>query len=201
MKTSVAKALFNSHSYIEYRKIVSDLLSNGLSSGNEQSEKYTNYSKLNETRMNRLDKTMTISDENIQKLQFLKRDYIWLVISEGWCADSAQILPIINKLALHSDKVDLKIVFRDENDDLMNQFLTNGAKAIPKLIIIDKETGTLLDVWGARPAGATQFMKDYKAKNGAIDDTAKADLQMWYLHDKGVSTQNEIVNLMLDLEL
>lgn len=201
MKTTVAKALFNSHPYQEYRKKISDLLLDGKSSGNDQSEQYLNYSKLNETRMNRLDKTMTITDENIQKIQLLKREYIWLVISEGWCADSAQILPIINKLALESDKIDLKIVFRDENNELMNQFLTNGARAIPKLIIIDKETGTVLDVWGARPNGATQFMKDYKEKHGAIDETAKADLQMWYLHDKGISTQNEIVNLMLDLEV
>ena len=51
MKSIVAKALFNTHSYAEYRKLVTDLLSEGKSTGNEQSESLTNYSKLNEARM------------------------------------------------------------------------------------------------------------------------------------------------------
>ena len=155
MNTVVAKALFNSHSYEEYRKTVSDLLLKGLSTGNEQSEELTNYSSLNETRMNRLDKTIKISDENILKLKSLKRDYIWLVISEGWCGDAAQILPIINKMDLETDKVELKIVFRDENDEFMNLFLTNRSKSVPKLVIIDKDNGSVVNSWGPRPMGAT----------------------------------------------
>lgn len=201
MKTAVAKALFKSHTYLEYRKIISDLLLEGLSSGSEQSEAYTNYSNLNETRMNRLDKTIKITSENISKLKALKKEYIWLVLSEGWCADSAQLLPIINKMSNESDKIELKIVFRDENDELMNQFLTNGSRSVPKLIIIDKETSNICDSWGPRPLGAVQFMKNYKEKFGLIDETAKAELQMWYLHDKGISSQNEIMEIMSNLEL
>lgn len=68
MKSIVAKALFNSHSYAEYRKIVTDLLTEGKSTGNEQSESLTNYSKLNEARMNRLEKTITISESISEKL-------------------------------------------------------------------------------------------------------------------------------------
>ena len=77
MKTAIAKALFNSHSYLEYRKLVSDLLLENKSTGNEQSEDLTNYSTLNETRMNRLDKTMKITEDNSLKLKSLERDYIW----------------------------------------------------------------------------------------------------------------------------
>ena len=200
MNTVVGKALFNSHSYEEYRKVIADLLLKGLSSGSEQSEELTAYSTLNETRLNRLDKTIKISEENSQKLKALKRNYIWLVISEGWCGDSAQILPIINKMALEADCVELKIVFRDENDEFMNLFLTNNNKSIPKLVIIDKDTGSVVNSWGPRPAGATQLILDYKKKFGAIDETAKTDLQMWYLHDKGLSTQNEILSLLTDFE-
>lgn len=200
MNTVVAKALFNSHSYEEYRKIISDLLLKGLSSGHEQSEALTGYSTLNETRLNRLDKTIKVSEENSQKLKSLKREYIWLVLSEGWCGDSAQILPIINKMDLESDKVELKIVFRDDNDELMNFFLTNNSKSIPKLVIIDKDTGSVVNSWGPRPMGATQLIKDYKKEFGVVDEKAKADLQMWYLHDKGLSTQNEIIELLTDFE-
>lgn len=199
MNTVVAKALFNSHSYMEYRKIISDLLLRGLSTGKEQSEAYTHYSNLNETRMNRLEKTMQLTEENIQRLKSLKGSYIWLVISEGWCGDSAQILPVIDKMAKESG-IELKIVFRDENEDLMGHFLTNGGRAIPKLIIINKATGSVGNSWGPRPSGATLLIKDYREKFGSIDETAKIELQKWYLNDKGISIQNEIIDLTLDLE-
>lgn len=200
MKIPVAKALFNSHSYSEYRKLVSDLLLEGKSTGNEQSEDLTHYSTLNETRMNRLDKTIKITDENNGKLKALNNEYIWLVISEGWCGDAAQLLPIINKMAVESGKIDLKIVLRDENEELMNLFLTNKNKAIPILIVVDKETGSIYGKWGPRPKSAADLIIEYKKEFGVIDETAKTNLQLWYLHDKGISTQNELINMMLDLE-
>jgi len=197
MKSIVAKALFNSHSYAEYRKLVTDLLSEGKSTGNDQSESLTHYTSLNETRMNRLEKTITISEETIVKLQDLDNHYIWLVISEGWCGDAAQILPIINKMAVASDKkVDLRIVLRDENDELMSHYLTNGGRAIPKVIVICKEAGIVRADWGPRPKGATELMANYKKEYGVIDEKIKTDLQLWYLADKGISVQKELLQIM-----
>lgn len=201
MKSTVAKALFNSHSYAEYRKLVTDLLSEGKSTGNEQSESLTNYSKLNDARMNRLEKTITISEDVISKLQHLDNHYIWLVISEGWCGDAAQILPILNKMAHESDKkIDLRIVLRDENEELMNQYLTNGGKAIPKVIVICKEAGIVRADWGPRPKGASELMAKHKREVGAIDEKIKTDLQLWYLADKGISVQQEIVEIMENIK-
>jgi len=201
MKSIVAKALFNSYSYSEYRKLVTDLLSDEKSTGNEQSESLTNYSKLNEARMNRLDKTIKISEETSSKLQKLDHPYIWLVISEGWCGDAAQILPIINKMALESDKkIDLRIVLRDENDDLMKQYLTNGGRAIPKLIVICKEAGIVRADWGPRPKGAIDLMANYKKEFGVIDDKIKTDLQLWYLADKGIAVQDELMKVMENIK-
>lgn len=200
MKEIIKTALINSCSYNGYRKIISDLLIEGKSSGAIQSEDLTHYSSLNETRMNRLDKTIKISDDIRLKLQSLKNESIWLVISEGWCGDVAQLLPIFNKMDEVSDKIEMKIVFRDENKELMNLYLTNGAKAIPKLIILDKNTLHVQANWGPRPKGAIELIQNYKEKFGAIDETAKAELQLWYLHDKGFSTQNEIADLLLAVE-
>lgn len=196
MKTSVAKALFHSHTYTNFRKIISDLLKEGKSSGHEQSEDLTHYSSLNETRMNRLDKTIKVDTEIAAQLKGLQNEYIWLVLAEGWCGDAAQLLPIMNKMALETDKIDLKVVFRDDNDDFMQHFLTKGARSIPKLVIIDKETTEVLATWGPRPKGAAELIINYKKEHGVVDATAKAELQMWYLHDKGLTTQKEIMNLM-----
>lgn len=200
MKSILKKSLSKSYTYSEYRRQITSLLQAGKSSGNEQSEALTHYSELNEVRMNRLDKTMKVSDENGQKLQNLKRNYIWLVISEGWCGDAAQILPVITKMAEQSEKIELKIVFRDENEALMNLFLTNGTKSIPKLIILDKNTLEVLADFGPRPKGANQLIADYKSLHGIIDETAKTELQLWYLHDKGISIQNEILDVLVTLE-
>ncbi|MDR7209732.1 thioredoxin family protein [Flavobacterium piscis] len=201
MKSIVAKGLFNSHSYSEYRKLVTDLLSEGKSTGNEQSESLTNYSKLNEARMNRLEKTISISEDVISKLQNLDNHYIWLVISEGWCGDAAQILPVINKMAVESNrKIDLRIVLRDENEELMNQYLTNDGKAIPKVIVICKEAGIVRADWGPRPKGASELMTSYKNEFGVIDEKIKTDLQLWYLHDKGISIQEELVQIMENIK-
>ena len=68
MKIAVAQGLLQSHSYAKYRSIVSDLLSQGMATGNESTEALMHYTELNEVRMNRLDKKMVISEENIQKL-------------------------------------------------------------------------------------------------------------------------------------
>lgn len=200
MKTTIAKALFNSHPYLEYRKLVSDLLIENKSTGHEQSQDLTHYSSLNETRMHRLDKTMKLSDEIILQLKALKGEYIWLVITEGWCGDAAQILPIVNKMAIDSGKIDLRIVLRDDNDDLMKMFLTNNSKSIPIVIIVDKNTGELVGHWGPRPKGAVELIQNYKKEFGFIDETAKTNLQMWYLQDKGLSTQKELIDLIKELD-
>jgi thiol-disulfide isomerase/thioredoxin len=201
MKTYIAQALFKSYSYPEYRKLMSDLLIEGKSTAVEQTEERTHYSELNETRMHRLDKTIKITEENATVLKNLSKSYLWLVLTESWCGDAAQILPVLNKMALESNKkIELKLALRDENEELMNHFLTNESKAIPKLIILDKTTGNLVGNWGPRPQGAIDLIENYKEKFGVIDETAKTELQLWYLHDKGLSTQNEIIRLIQNVE-
>jgi hypothetical protein len=196
MNLALIDGLKNSFSYQEYRNHVSSLVKEHKTTGNDQSEEMIHYTELNEARLHRLDKTMQVTDEVKLVLKNLTQNYIWLVISEGWCGDAAQILPILNKMAGVSSKIDLRIVLRDDNELLMNQFLTNGTRSIPKLIIINKETNELINHFGPRPFGATQLILDYKAKHGVVDETAKIELQKWYLNDKGVSTQNEIIALM-----
>ncbi|MCB0442882.1 MAG: thioredoxin family protein [Flavobacterium sp.] len=196
MHDLISQSVEKSITYSQYRALVSKLLREGKSTGNEQSDALTKYSELNEVRMNRLEKTIQITEEVSQSLQNLQSHYIWLVISEGWCGDAAQLLPIIHKMAELSDQIDFRVVLRDENEVLMNQFLTNGGKAIPKLLILDAESLTVLSDWGPRPEGAKNLILDYKTQHGIVDETAKTELQKWYLHDKGISTQNEIIALV-----
>ena len=195
MINTIKQALENSFSFADYRKKVTSLIAEGKSTGHTQSEDLLKYSELNETRMNRLEKTIEVTPETKVKLQNLDKKYIWLVLSEGWCGDAAQIVPVIHKMADATDKVELKIALRDDNDALMQHFLTNGGKAIPKLIVLDAETLDVVLDWGPRPHSAKQLILDYKATHGVVDEPAKIELQKWYLHDKGISIQNEIVEM------
>ena len=196
MKEIIQNALQNSFSYTEYRKLASDLVAQGKPTGHDHSEALAQFATLNETRMNRLEKTITI-DEDVQlKLQNISNNYIWLVLAESWCGDAAQILPVIYKMSAVSNALQLKIVLRDDNDLLMQQFLTNGGKAIPKIIILDAQTLNVVADWGPRPQGAKQLILDYKAAHGIVDEAAKIELQKWYLHDKGVAIQYEILEIM-----
>jgi hypothetical protein len=195
MKDIIKKSLENTYTYLEYKDLVKELLEQGKSTGSEQSEYITNYSILNNTRMKRLDKTIKISDETAQEIQQLAKPQTWLVLTEGWCGDAAQNLPVIHKMATLNENINLKLILRDENLELMDLFLTNGGRSIPKLIILDKNNN-VLNTWGPRPAVATKMMADYKAKNGTLDDQLKEDLQVWYNKDKGKSTQDDFVKLI-----
>ena len=195
MNSILKNSLSNSLSYQEYRNLVTTLFTNGRVTGLEQLESLLHYTKLNEARMNRLDKTMKVVDDVKLKLINLDKKYTWLVISESWCGDAAQILPILNKMSEVTDNVNLRIVLRDENSDLMNQFLTNGSKSIPIVIILEEDL-KVINTFGPRPNAAKTIVEEYKLKNGSIDETLKIELQKWYLADKGTSTQKEIVELM-----
>ncbi len=196
MNSIISNSIAKSSSYTEYRSLISKYSQEGKTTGLITSPDYVNYTKLNESRMHRLDKTIEVTQETKALLENLSNEYIWLVLAESWCGDAAQVVPVINKMAELTSKIDLRIVFRDENEELMNLFLTNGTKSIPKLIIIEKETGEVIGDFGPRPTQAKQLIIDYKAAHGVVDETAKIELQKWYLADKGVSIQNEISALI-----
>jgi thiol-disulfide isomerase/thioredoxin len=197
---NIVFALNRSYTYKEYRTLVSNLIKEGKSTGNTQSNELLHYSELNETRMNRLEKTIKITEEVVKQINQLQKKVTWLVLSEGWCGDAAQILPILYKMAESSEFIDLKIVLRDENESLMNDFLTNGGKAIPKLIILDDNENVVAD-FGPRPEPARKLIADYKEANGVVDEPIKVELQKWYLQDKGITTQKEIIQIMRNKEL
>lgn len=195
MKEIIKKSLSKAISYQEYRVLVSDLLAKGKSTGSNQSENLLNYSLLNDRRMKRLDKTTKLLEETIFAVKNAREPQTWLVITEGWCGDAAQNLPVINKIAQENKNINLKLVLRDDNLELMDKFLTNGGRSIPKLIALDKENN-VIETWGPRPTVATKMVVDYKKEHGSLDAEFKKDLQIWYNKNKGNSTQEDIVSLL-----
>lgn len=195
MKQLYEQSMTKSYTYKDYRDLVDSLILQNKSTGEIQSDEIFAYSKLNAQRMNRLDKTVVITEEVTEALKDISKKYIWLVLSEGWCGDAAQILPVMNKMAEITPFIELKIVLRDENKELMDQYLTNGGRSIPKLIIIAADTMKEISNWGPRPLGAVTLVEDLKNKFGGINEELKTALQKWYNDDKGISIQKEILEL------
>jgi thiol-disulfide isomerase/thioredoxin len=192
----ISKSIEKSMSYEDYRSLVIKLVEEKSTTGNDKSEAMVNYTMLNDRRMKRWDKTVKVSEANAEKISSYDKKVTWLVITESWCGDAAHIMPVINKVAELNGNIDYKIVLRDDNDDLMNEFLTNGGKAVPKLIMINNETNEVISAFGPRPTVATEMVKAYKAEHGKITPEFKEDLQRWYNKDKGQSLIEDLVSLL-----
>lgn len=190
----IEDSLESSYSYSEYQLLIQKLLNDGQSTTKAGDESLVKYSELNLRRMKRWDKTFKIDPklENIITDQVSKQ--IWMVISEGWCGDAAHCVPIINKITELNENIDLRMVLREENLNLMDDFLTKGSRSIPKLIIYDPITEKTRATWGPRPEGAADVFHTHKEE--ADYEVINIALQKWYNKDKGKSTAKEIVELL-----
>ena len=182
--------------YARYRKLVSELAILGKTTGPNQSEAMINYTKLSDRRMVRWEKTFNISEEIQEKLTHLDRELTFLVLTESWCGDAAASLPILQKIAESTPKIALKVVLRDESLELMDAFLTHGARSIPKVIVLDNSQQEIVGEWGPRPSLATKMVEDYKAEHGKLTDEFKQELQLWYNKDKGQNILQDILKLL-----
>lgn len=176
--------------YAQYNLLFKQLAEEGRTTGEQDQEKIE-YTKLNFSRTKRLDKTAKIGAEQAEVFKNLPTEQTWLVISEPWCGDAAQTLPFLNKISNLSDKITLKIVLRDENLELMDQFLTNGSRSIPMVIMLDEQL-EVIQPWGPRSGAATRLVTDYREEHGVIDDAFKELIQVWYNNDKGVSIVTDL---------
>ncbi len=195
----IEKSIKKAKTYFEYKTLVLDLIKEGKSTGVNQNEDLLNYTRLNDKRMKRLDKQTILSELAKEEINSIDKDFTWLVLTESWCGDAAQTLPVLNKFSEVNPNIDLKVVLRDENEELMNQFLTNGSKSIPKLIVIDNDN-KVVGSWGPRSKVATKMVMAYKEKHGKLDAAFKKDLQIWYHEDKGVNIEKDIVELLADMK-
>ncbi len=193
---SIVEGILNGISYSAYRAMVKTLAKNGETTGKDPSEALVDYTKLNDKRMDRLDKTIEIPAEAAEKIKAFNKNVTWLILTESWCGDAAQTLPVIHKVAELNTNIDVRLVFRDENDALMNQFLTRGTRSIPKLIMIANETATVLRTWGPRPSKAKKMVNEFKRMHGKLTPEFKQELQLWYNRDKGKNTLKDLLKLL-----
>ncbi|QQS42513.1 MAG: thioredoxin family protein [Acidobacteriota bacterium] len=189
--------LERSMSFGEYSDLIDRLVEDGKTSGPIQTEKLAAYTLLNRQRMRRLSKTIVVPDSVKDAAQMADRKRIWLVITEAWCGDAAQAIPAIEAVARLAPNVTTRYILRDEDTGLIDRFLTNGGRSIPKVICLDAETLGILGTWGPRPSAAQEYFAEMKAE-GIEKPKAMEQLQRWYNSDRASSILSEFETFLLN---
>lgn len=183
--------------FVAYKNLLDTLMSAGKTTGGDQSEAMVAYAKLNLQRMKRVAKT-TVLNDYFSRLPENFEAQKWLILTEGWCGDAAQITPVLEKIAKNSaGKIEIRYLLRDENLTLMDHFLTNGGRAIPKLIVLNDAFEVMAN-WGPRPPAAQALVNAAKTEGLAYEDWSER-LHKWYSDDKTVDIQSDIELLLKNL--
>ena len=191
-----ADQLRHAYSYASYRQMLSGLMAQNRTTGANQSDQLLQYARLNLQRMERLDKTIALLPEIQPALSRLEQGYEWLILTEGWCGDAAQVVPVLEAVAQASQgQISTRYVLRDENLDLMDRYLTDGGRSIPKLIVLRTDTLTEVATWGPRPAPAQALFTRLKQEQVPYPEFV-TQLHGWYAKDKTRSTQQELLALL-----
>lgn len=188
------------YSYQEFVDLTERLLAEGKTTGDNHSEDYVGYTRINQQRTHRIYKTTEIWPELREALASLQGRYSWIILVEAWCGDVSQNLPVIAKAVEGNPGIDLKLILRDENLDIMDRYLTDGGRSVPKLIVRDAVTGEVVASWGPRPEPAQAMIRAYKAmaEKPPYMEFVKT-VQAWYNHDHTQTLQSELLTLVKGL--
>ncbi|WP_421775089.1 thioredoxin family protein [Gracilimonas sp.] len=186
----------NAYSFEEYTNMVQQLFDEGRTTNEDNRPNMLEYTKLNIHRTSKWNKRAKISDELQKGLKDFPNQMIWLVITEGWCGDAAQSLPFIYKMVELSGNIELKLILRDQYPEVMDEFLTNGSRSIPKLIALDHETLDVLGTWGPRPKEIQEVYMGERANPDIENKIATKNLHLWYARNKGNAMQEEFLPLL-----
>lgn len=182
-------------SYSVYLQLTEKLVAEGKTSGPNQSEAYVHYTKLNLQRMKRLNKTVDIPQSLQELLSQKANNWTWITLTEPWCGDAAQCVPVIEKLGTSSKAINTVYLLRDEHPTVMDAYLTNGGRSIPKLICLDAN-GKEVFTWGPRPAVIQEVMNELKASGISDIPTIVEAIQKAYNADQQAGIYAEFEALL-----
>ncbi len=201
LKSLIKESLANAISYSDYSELIQQLVEAEKTTGPKQNEDLVYYTKLNAQRARRLNKTTKLPENVATLVNTFDQPMTWLVLTESWCGDAAQILPLLQKMVESNSNIDLRLALRDENDALMSQFLTRGGRSIPKLIILNEDLD-VMGTWGPRPVDAQTLYDNWRNDpNKPPYKEFQVEMQKWYLKDAGQSTFAEVSKVLEDAQL
>lgn len=192
-KEVLAKAL----SHDEYFELAKNIIDRAEKQKPYDNEAYLNYTISNIQRAEKIIRNFQLDKKLYNNLSDGIQDWTWVLLTEPWCGDSSFIEPVLYAMSIAAaGEIDFKILLRDENQEIMNQFLTNGGMAIPMLVCLDKELN-VLGTFGPRPTALQEQFSEWQ-KDGMVavlEDKIKLTYR-WYHKDKNESIQKEFIRLV-----
>jgi len=186
-----------SFDYRSYRELIDALLLENKTTGSNHSESYLEYTRMNVRRMNRWDKITKLSPEIVKKIKEISEPQQWLVITEAWCGDAAQTIPYMVKLASENPLINISFILRDQYPEIMDAYLTEGARSIPKLIALDEDLSQEVFTWGPRPEFLQQRLRAFKQDpKGISGKEFSKGTHLWYAKDKNRSLERELFEII-----
>lgn len=184
-------------SYSEFVEFTEKLVEEKRTTGANQSEAYLDYTRMCLQRMNRWNKTAKVSAKMVSLIESIREPQIWLLITEAWCGDGAQSIPYLAKLAELNSKIKLRIIMRDEYPEIMDAYLTNGARSIPKLIAFTGDLKVELFTWGPKPLYLMNRHKEYKHDSKGLSYAGfLEEIHLWYAKNKNHDLESELFPLI-----
>ncbi|MFH0733598.1 MAG: thioredoxin family protein [bacterium] len=185
----------NGLTYPKFVNQIEQKINNTITDSLNDEEKHLfEYTKLNYQRMTRINKTYKINNTLCSLLTKISIPQVWMVITEDWCGDSAQNFPYIYKFSECNPLITFTVLQRDNNLEVMDLFLTNGTRSIPKLVVFDQNDNILFQ-WGARPKEAQDLVTNWK-NEGIPKEEFLEKLHLWYGRNRGKAIEQEFINLL-----
>ena len=191
-------------SYPAYVELAGHLIENRQTTGIYHSDDSVSKSAQNLLIIQDLLETITIQEQVIKILQVYQVPLTWLAITESWCIDSANSLPVIYKMSQVNANIQLKVILRDSSS-IIDNFTTRGSRSIPKVICLDAESLVVLGVWGPRPAELeAKIMVKVKHLNNAPNndeikrrEKIRSIIKSWYNENQAQSIQQEVLESLI----
>lgn len=163
-------------------------------------EQYRSSMQVNQQEFGRVYEQVAFTEDDIATFNVVTGSrYRGIVLTADWCGDAALNVPIVQKMAEHCE-MELRYLIRDENLELMDQYLTNGtSRAIPIFIFIN-EDGEEVSVWGPRSPAVQQMITEQRAHLPAADapDFQEKQKQMYSAFKERVTTDPAIWRTVIE---
>ncbi len=183
-------------SFEEYLQLSRDIVSGKLKEKIYEPESMLRYTRSNLERMEYVLREMTIEKKLYNRLAEDLPPMHWVVITEPWCGDASQLVPVLYLIACCNPDIRFSLILRDKNPQIMDQFLTDGSRSIPLLMAFDEKSGACIGRWGPRPQNLQQKIQDMKLDETSDFRTLVRSIHDWYRQDLGKSCQQELIDLI-----
>ena len=198
---TVSRSALDAHvglSYETYKQQWRQKCDAPMSGLDKTARKYRHYTRYNWDREEGVWARYTISPFFRAAVDSIQEDQLWVVLTEDWCVDSAYSLPVMVMAARQNPRITLRILLRDENLDVMDAYLTNGGRAIPKLIVFSNGQERFL--WGAKPRALAELRTDLKANGALGSDIVQATID-WYENQGWREVERELTQAIQETML